>query len=122
MTTIKAIKNATHEEIEAAAFAAIDALTDGELLKIDQYGAKIFFNPENVEDVFVSFGNPDDPIYHERGIGCVGLSFDVCSDEAYSQTAPEVRDSLKEMIDPVAIEAMAEELEIAADLEDQDNE
>lgn len=111
MANIKTIANATHEAIETAAFAAIDALTDGELLKIDQYGAKIFFNPENVEDVFVSFGNPDDPIYHKRGIGCVGLSFDVCSDEAYSQTAPEVRDSLKEMIDPGAIQAMAAELE-----------
>lgn len=116
MTTKKTIAEATHEEIEAAAFAAIDALTDDELQSIDQNGAKIFFNPANVEDVFVSFGNPDNPIYHERGIGCVGLSADPTTDEAYSQTAPEVRDYLKEMIDPVAIEAMA------ADLEDQDEE
>ena len=115
MTATKTISEATHEEIEAAAFAAIDALNDSELLNIDRRGAKIFFNPDDVQNVFFSFGPPTNRAFHESGIGYLGLDIDACPDEDYFQSPAEIRAGLKDMIDPLAIQAMAEEFQADED-------
>lgn len=123
MTTKKTIAEATHEEIETAAFAAIDNLSKEELLRFNRGGGAILFNPKNFESVSFIFCNPIDGIFiqweYGPGSGYVLIKYVQCGIDKYSplySKGCQIRAMMKELIDPVKIQAMA------ADLEDQDEE
>lgn len=116
--TKKTIAEATHEEIEAAAFAAIDALTKDELLRFNRNGGAIVFDPKNADYVSFIFCNPIDGVFRQweygNGAGFVLIKYIQCGDDRYTplfSKGAKIREMMKDMIDPAAIQEMAAELQ-----------
>jgi len=67
--SFKSIAKATDAEIADCLIKAINELTDGQLEGIDRWGARLWIDAGDIEDVQLGLGNPDDSLSMEWSRG-----------------------------------------------------